>query len=103
EGLKEVVDSLVNGTFSDNGTGMFKEIYDSLMHGTSWHTADQYFVLKDFAEYRKIQKLANETYGDKIKWAKMAWLNISNGGKFSSDRTISDYAKEIWHIQSKKI
>lgn len=103
EGLREVVDSLVNGTFSDNGTGMFKEIYDSIMHGTSWHPADQYFVLRDFAAYRETQKLANETYRDKMKWARMAWLNISNGGKFSSDRTISDYAKEIWHIEPKKI
>ncbi|MGL5579027.1 MAG: glycogen/starch/alpha-glucan phosphorylase, partial [Fusobacteriaceae bacterium] len=103
EGLREVVDSLVNGTFSDNGTGMFKEIYDSLMHGTSWHAADQYLVLKDFAEYRKIQRIANETYSDRMKWAKMAWLNIANGGKFSSDRTISDYAKEIWYIESQKI
>lgn len=103
EGLKTVVDSLVNGTFSDNGTGMFKEIYDSLMHGTSWHEADQYFVLKDFAAYRETQKLANETYRDRMKWARMAWINIANAGKFSSDRTIADYAKMIWHINPEPI
>ena len=103
EGLKAVVDVLVDGTFSDGGTGYFEELYTSLMEGASWHEADQYFVLEDFDAYRDIQKKANVAYGDKMKWAKMAWMNIANGGKFSSDRTISQYANEIWGIEAKKI
>ena len=103
EGLKAVVDVLMDGTFSDEGTGYFEELYTSLMEGASWHEADQYFVLEDFDAYRDIQKKANEAYSDKMKWAKMAWINIANGGKFSSDRTIAQYASEIWDIEAKKL
>ncbi|GLI56101.1 alpha-1,4 glucan phosphorylase [Propionigenium maris DSM 9537] len=103
EGLKAVVDVLMDGTFSDEGTGYFEELYTSLMEGASWHDADQYFVLEDFDAYREIQKKANEAYSDKMKWAKMAWINIANGGKFSSDRTIAQYASEIWDIEAKKL
>lgn len=103
EGLKAVVDVLIDGTFSDEGTGYFEELYTSLMEGASWHDADQYFVLEDFDAYREIQKKANEAYSDKMKWAKMAWINIANGGKFSSDRTIAQYASEIWDIEAKKL
>ena len=83
--------------------GYFEELYTSLMEGASWHDADQYFVLEDFDAYRDIQKKANAAYSDKMKWAKMAWINIANGGKFSSDRTIAQYASEIWDIKAKKI
>ncbi len=103
EGLKAVVDVLIDDTFSDEGTGYFEELYTSLMEGASWHEADQYFVLEDFDAYRDIQKKANEAYSDKMKWAKMAWINIANGGKFSSDRTIAQYASEIWDIEAKKL
>ncbi|WP_319370245.1 glycogen/starch/alpha-glucan phosphorylase [uncultured Ilyobacter sp.] len=103
EGLKKVVDSLIDGTYSDGGTGMFQELYDSLLKGASWHRPDQYFVLKDFAEYREIQRKVNIEYRDRREWARKAWLNITNGGKFSSDRTIAQYAKEIWSIETKKI
>ena len=103
EGLKTVVDVLIDGTYSDEGKGYFEELYTSLMEGASWHDADQYFVLEDFDSYRAIQKKANETYSDKMAWAKMAWINIANGGKFSSDRTIAQYASEIWDIEAKKL
>ncbi len=103
EGLKVVIDSLIDGTFSDDGTGMFREIYESLMNGTDWHSADEYYILKDFEEYRKAQNRANLAYADKLGWARKAWLNICNAGKFSSDRTIAQYAKEIWHIEPQKI
>ena len=103
EGLKKVVDSLIDGTYSDGGTGMFQELYDSLLKGASWHKPDQYFVLKDFAEYREIQRRVNIEYRNRKEWARKAWINIANGGKFSSDRTIAQYAKEIWGIEAKKI
>ena len=98
EGLKRVIDSLVDGSFSDGNTGMFKELYDSLLKGASWHKADEYYLLKDFDSYRKAQIRVNEAYKDKMAWAKKCWVNMANAGKFSSDRTIEEYAKEIWDI-----
>lgn len=102
KGLKKVVDTLIDGTFDDKidgkSTGMFKELYDALLKGMSWHQADHYFILKDFDEYRKAQDKVNLEYDNRINWAKKAWINISNAGKFSSDRTIKQYAEEVWKI-----
>jgi len=103
EGLKKVVDSLIDGTYDDGGTGMFQELYDSLLKGASWHKPDQYFIFKDFAEYRETQRKVNIEYRNQSEWAKKAWINIANGGKFSSDRTIAQYASEIWGIKAKEI
>lgn len=97
-GLKRVVDTLVDGTFSDNNTGVFGELYDSLLNGVNWEIADVYFLMKDFESYRDAQNRVNEVYKDRLAWAKKCWLNIANGGKFSSDRTIKDYVEEIWKI-----
>ena len=102
KGLKRVVDSLVDGTFSDGGSGMFQAIYDSLLKGASWHKADVYYILKDFDSYRNAQQDVNDAYEDRINWAKKSWMNLANAGKFSSDRTIKEYAEEIWEIKSKK-
>lgn len=98
EGLKKVVDTLVDGSFDDGGTGMFKEIYDSLLKDASWHKADEYYLMKDFDAYRQAQKKVDKAYKDKMKWARMCWINMSNAGRFSSDRTVKEYAKEIWNI-----
>ena len=102
-GLKRVVDALIDGTLNDEGTGYYKELYDSLMKGASWHKPDQYFVLQDFAEFRRVQDKINEEFVNRENWGEKAWINISNGGKFSSDRTIAEYAKEIWNIKPQKI
>ena len=59
---------------------------------------DQYYVLKDFATYRITQNKLQNTYKDKRKWAQMMLMNIANSGKFSSDRTIREYAEDIWGI-----
>lgn len=98
EGLKRVVDTLVDGTFNDEGTGMFKDLYDSILEGTDWHNADNYFILKDFDSYRTVQCTVDKAFSDKLGFAKKAWINMSNAGKFSSDRTIAEYAKEIWKL-----
>src|SRR5699024_667999 len=98
EGLKKVVDTLVDGSFDDGGTGMFEEIYDSLLKDASWHKADEYYLMKDFDAYRQAQKKVDRAYKDKMKWAQMCWINMSNAGRFSSDRTVKEYAKEIWNI-----
>lgn len=99
EGLKRVVDSLVDGTFSDGGTGIFKELYDSTLKGASWHRPDAYYLMKDFDSYRKVQQKVNDAYKDRMSWAKKCWINMANAGRFSSDRTIEQYAKEIWDIK----
>lgn len=99
EGLKRVVDSLVDGTFSDGGTGIFKELYDSILKGASWHRPDAYYLMKDFDSYRKVQQKVNDAYKDRMSWAKKCWINMANAGRFSSDRTIEQYAKEIWDIK----
>lgn len=99
KGLKRVVDTLVDGTFSDNGTGIFREIYDSLLNGADWHKADVYYLMKDFDSYREAQQRVNDAFLNRMEWAKKCWMNISNAGKFSSDRTIEQYAKEIWGIE----
>lgn len=102
QGLKRVVDSLVNGTFDDKGTGVYAELYDSLLKGASWHRADNYFILKDFESYKDAQGKLNDAYKDRIGWAKKCWMNVVNAGKFSSDRTIIEYATEIWGISQCK-
>lgn len=101
-GLRRAVDTLINGTFDDKGTGVYQELYDSLLKGEHWHKADNYFILKDFQSYREAQDKVNEAYKDRLGWAKKCWMNISNAGKFSSDRTIIEYANEIWGINQKK-
>ena len=99
DGLKEVIDQLTDGTYDDNYTGLFREISNSLLYGVDGNRPDTYFVLKDFAQYREAQQKASKAYADKTKWAKMMLMNIANSGKFTSDRTIDEYAKEIWNIK----
>ncbi|SHK34047.1 maltodextrin phosphorylase [Anaerobranca californiensis DSM 14826] len=99
KGLQRVVDSLVDGTFDDGKTGMFKELHDALLIGASWHKPDHYYVIKDFESYREAQQRVNDAYKDRLGWARKCWINLANSGKFSSDRTIDQYAKEIWEIE----
>lgn len=101
-GLKRVVDSLVDGTFDDKGTGRYAELYDSLLKGANWERPDRYFVLRDFESYRNTQERINDSYKDRINWARKCWINIANSGKFSSDRTLREYAREIWQIDQTK-
>ena len=103
EGLKKIVDSLIDGTFNDLGTGIYGTIHRSLMENAPWHQADQYFVLEDFEAYRNAQKKINVAYRDRLSWAKKQLMNIANAGKFSSDRTIKEYADEIWFIEPAKL
>lgn len=92
-GLKRVVDALIDGTLNDLGTGIYREIHSLLME-----RGDQYFVLEDFEDYRRKQREINRDYREKRTWARKMLKNIANVGKFSSDRTIAEYAKEIWNI-----
>ncbi|MFY9285129.1 MAG: glycogen/starch/alpha-glucan phosphorylase, partial [Tissierellaceae bacterium] len=98
-GLKRVVDSLISGEFNGRAKDQYIDLYDSLLRGTHWHKADVYYVLKDFESYREAQMMVDQAYRDKLGWARKCWINLSKAGKFSSDRTIQDYVKEIWHIE----
>lgn len=97
--INRVVNTLIDGTFSDGDTGIFRELYYSLMDGASWHTPDNYYLLGDLESYVKTKLKANSDYKDRMGFTKKAWHNICNAGKFSSDRTISDYAENIWFIE----
>ncbi len=103
EGLKKIVDSLVDGTFSDLGNGVYGNIHRSLMETAPWHQADQYFVLEDYEAYRRTQQIINKEYTFRMDWARKQLKNIANAGKFSSDRTIKEYAEEIWNITPVKL
>ncbi|CEQ11278.1 MAG: glycogen/starch/alpha-glucan phosphorylase [Paraclostridium sordellii] len=89
--IKRVVDDLVNG-FIPNIVEEGREIYNSLITYN-----DEFFVLRDFENYVEAQKKINDLYIDKNHWNKMSLINIANSGIFSSDRTIKEYANEIWY------
>ena len=97
EDIRKVVDQLVDGTYGD--PELFRELYSSLLDSNGYERADQYFILKDFRSYAEAQKKVDAAYRDKEAWARMALLNVAKCGKFSSDRTIEEYAKEIWKLE----
>ena len=101
--MKRCVDTLINGTLSDMGTGMFRELYNGLIYGSSWEPADPYYVLGDFDEYRRTRRQAQKDYTDPLAWAARCWINITSSGRFSSDRTINDYGREIWDVDPRPI
>ncbi len=98
EKIKRVLDTLVDGTLKDGKTKIFKELYDSILKGASWHKPDHYYLLLDFNDYVETKKRVNSDYKNKKEFYKKCWLNMCNAGKFSSDRTIREYANDIWHI-----
>ena len=98
-GLKRVLDAFVDGTLDDGGSGDFHDLRGSLLDGTSWEPADVYYLLGDFADYRETRDRMAEDYRDQAAWARMCWVNMCQSGRFSSDRTISDYAEHVWKIE----
>jgi len=96
--IRKVLMQLVNGFYSPENPELFREIYDSLLNTKQSDKADTYFILKDFRSYAKAQEKVEEAYRDTEGWAKMAMLNTAKCGKFSSDRTIREYVKEIWKL-----
>lgn len=89
--LKQVMDSLINGSLGES----FQDIYNSLLTGAH---PDVYYLIQDFRSYIEAQARVSEIYRDQRKWQSMALKNIASSGKFSSDRTIDEYAGEIWKI-----
>lgn len=103
-GLQRVLSALVDGTLDDGGTGQFAAIHKSLYEGNGWDGPDMYYVIGDFASYREAKdRMAADYYADRRAWAKMAWINICASGRFSSDRTIRDYAREVWKLTPQAI
>lgn len=100
EKIRRVVETLIDGTFSDGGSGDFRELYYALLDGASWHAPDHYYLLGDLESYVEAKLRCNQDYCDRTAFAKKQWLNVCNAGKFSSDRTIADYAENIWDIQA---
>lgn len=96
--LAKVVNQLVDGTYDPTGQ-QFKELYDSLVYGIEGQRPDVYYVLADFDSYVQAQEKVAAEYTDRKSWARKTLINIANSGKFSSDRTIEDYVRDIWHLK----
>ena len=101
--IRTVLMQLVNGFYSPNNTEEFREIYDSLLKNSGHDRADTYFILKDFRSYAKAHEEVDRAYRDKKRWAKMALTQTANVGKFSSDRTIEEYVRDIWHLSKLRL
>lgn len=97
--LAALLGQLIDGTFGAGTESIFRELYDSLVYGVEGQRPDIYYVLADFDAYVLAHERLAEAYADKRKWAKMALLNVARSGKFSSDRTIEDYVKDIWKLK----
>ena len=96
--IRQVLMQLINGTFAPNDPELFRDIYDSLLNTNSSSKADMYFILADFRSYAEAQQRVEKAYRDEKGWARSAILNTASSGKFTSDRTIQEYATEIWHL-----
>ena len=90
--VRKVMTQLVNGYYSPDDPELFRGLYNALMD------KDQYFILKDFDSYCEAHKRVDAAYRDEKAWARSAMLNTAKCGKFTSDRTIEQYAQEIWHL-----
>ena len=96
--LRRALDTLTDGTFPDED-GRLQELHDAILKGASWHKPDHYYVMKDFGSYyeTKLQAI-RDAKADETGFARKCLMNVACSGKFSSDRTIREYAKEIWKV-----
>ncbi|MCD8020509.1 MAG: glycogen/starch/alpha-glucan phosphorylase [Clostridiales bacterium] len=93
EDVRKVMTQLINGYYSPQNPELFRPLYDALMY------KDMYFILRDFDSYKEAQKRVDAAYRDERAWARMAMLQTANCGKFSSDRTIEEYVRDIWKLE----
>ena len=96
--IKRVLDTLINGLFRDGNTGAFHDLYDSILEGAHWHQPDQYYLLLDFEQYVDAKLKVNRVYGDRTAFTRQCLINTASAWAFSSDRTIKEYASEIWGL-----
>ncbi len=101
--IRRVLMQLINGYYAPQDPELFRDIYNSLLNTQSSSKADMYFILKDFRSYAQAQKKVETAYRDEKWWAKAAILNVACAGKFSSDRTIEEYVRDIWHLKKVKV
>ena len=101
--IRRVLMQLINGYYAPEDPELFRDIYNSLLNTKNSAKADTYFILKDFRSYAEAQKRVEEAYKNQEWWAKAALLNTACSGKFSSDRTIEEYVKDIWHLDKVKV
>ena len=97
--IRRVLMQLINGYYSPQDLELFRDIYNSLLNTKNSAKADTYFILKDFRSYAEAQKRVEAAYRDENWWARAAMLNTASAGKFSSDRTIEEYVRDIWHLE----
>ncbi|KAK3093304.1 hypothetical protein FSP39_013880 [Pinctada imbricata] len=95
--LHQILDQINNGYFSPEDANLFKDIYNSLVY------TDRFMLLKDYEDYIKCQDRVSEAFKNPLEWAKMCVHNIASSGKFSSDRTIKEYARQIWGVEPNEI
>ena len=95
--LKRAVDTLIDGTVPTDADQ--RDLYHSLLDSNNWSTADTYYTLLDYAPYIEAKLRANAEYKNRRDFGRKCLMNIACAGKFSSDRTIRQYAEEIWHIE----
>ncbi len=96
--VRRVLMQLINGYYSPHDPELFRDIYDSLLNTRSNDRADMYFILKDFKSYAEAHERVDKAYRDEKWWAQAAILNVAHSGKFTSDRTIQEYVRDIWHL-----
>ena len=101
--IRRVLMQLINGYYAPYDPELFRDIYNSLLNTQSSDRADTYFILKDFRSYAEAHKKIDQAYRDEKWWARTAMLNTASAGKFSSDRTIEEYVRDIWHLKKIKV
>ena len=97
--LKAVLDQITHG-FGDGAS--YSDIANRLLFGANGGPADEYMLLADFQSYREAHERAGRTYLDPKQWNKMALVNIAKSGIFAADRSIRDYARDIWKVPAKQ-
>ncbi len=98
--LRRAINTLVDGTVPTDDAQ--RELFSALLDGASWHRPDHYFVLKDYASYLDAKLRANRDYADRLAFGRKCLMNVASAGKFSSDRTIRQYASEIWFVTAQQ-
>ena len=101
--VRTVLMQLINGEYCRENPEMFRDIYNSLLHNDGGRRADTYFILKDFRAYADAHRKMLDKYKDEKGWARSAMLNVACAGKFSSDRTIEEYVRDIWKLDKVKV
>ena len=100
--IRNVLTTLINGSLDPNHD-LFRELYDAMLNGYGGARPDEYYILQDFAAYKEAQAKVDKAYKNSKRWAEMAVMNTASAGKFSSDRTIRQYADEIWDLKPVEI